>query len=292
MIPGALCLAQRRRGGRFPRALNLDEAPLIPSLRPMPVSKTHLVLIPAFNAGSRLASTIQSALEEWSPVWVVDDGSTDGSVDAALRIAQRDSRVRVLVRPRNGGKGAAIETGLMAALADGFTHVLTLDADGQHPSQRIRPFMEASASSPDSLVLGRPVFGPEAPRVRLHGRKLSIWLARVEILGSGIDDPLFGFRVYPAEALRRALAETRFARGFDFDPEVAVRMAWRGVPLLNLPAPCRYLAPVEGGVSHFRYGRDNFRLIALHTRLLTQLVLWRWVAVWRLRGARRGGFAR
>ena len=143
----------------------------------MPASTTHLVLIPAFNAGSRLATTLLSALEEWSPVWVVDDGSTDDSVDAAQRMAQRDPRVRVIARPRNGGKGAAIETGLAAALAAGFTHVLTLDADGQHPSQRIRPFMEASMASPDSLVLGRPVFGPDAPRLRLYGRKLSIWLA-------------------------------------------------------------------------------------------------------------------
>jgi glycosyltransferase involved in cell wall biosynthesis len=204
-------------------------------------------------------------------------------------MAQRDPRVRVIARPRNGGKGAAIETGLAAALAAGFTHVLTLDADGQHPSQRIRPFMEASMASPDSLVLGRPVFGPDAPRLRLYGRKLSIWLAWAEILGSGIDDPLFGFRVYPAAALRRALAETRFARGFDFDPEVAVRMAWQGSPLLNLPAPCRYLAPADGGVSHFRYVRDNRRLFGLHARLLTQLVLWRWVGVWRARWVRRGG---
>jgi glycosyltransferase involved in cell wall biosynthesis len=255
----------------------------------MPASTTHLVLIPAFNAGSRLATTLLSALEEWSPVWVVDDGSTDDSVDAAQRMAQRDPRVRVIARPRNGGKGAAIETGLAAALAAGFTHVLTLDADGQHPSQRIRPFMEASMASPDSLVLGRPVFGPDAPRLRLYGRKLSIWLAWAEILGSGIDDPLFGFRVYPAAALRRALAETRFARGFDFDPEVAVRMAWQGSPLLNLPAPCRYLAPADGGVSHFRYVRDNRRLFGLHARLLTQLVLWRWVGVWRARWVRRGG---
>jgi glycosyltransferase involved in cell wall biosynthesis len=250
------------------------------------------VLIPAFNAGSRLAITLLSALEEWSPVWVVDDGSTDGSVVAAQRMAQRDPRVRVIVRPRNGGKGAAIETGLAEALAAGFTHVLTLDADGQHPSQRIRPFMEASMASPDSLVLGRPVFGPDAPRLRLYGRKLSIWLARAEILGSGIDDPLFGFRVYPAEALQRALAETRFARGFDFDPEVAVRIAWRGVPLLNLPAPCRYLAPADGGVSHFRYVRDNRRLFGLHARLLTQLVLWRWLGACRARWGRRAGASR
>jgi hypothetical protein len=120
---------------------------------------------------------------------------------------------------------------------------------------------------------------------RLQGRKLSVGLARLEILGAGIDDPLFGFRVYPAAALQRAFDSTRRARGFDFDPEVAVRLVWAGVPTLNLPAPCRYLAKEAGGVSHFHYVRDNLKLIWLHTRLLTQLLLWRWVGVLRARRA-------
>ena len=249
-------------------------------------SATHLVLIPSYNAGPRLALTIADALARWSPVWIVDDGSTDGSTVAAQQLAARDPRLRVLVRPRNGGKGAAVATGVAAALAAGFTHVLTLDADGQHPVDHIGPFMAASRAQPAALVLGRPIFGPEVPLERLHGRKLSVGLAYLEILGAGIDDPLFGFRVYPAAALQRALAATRRARGFDFDPEVAVRMFWAGVPTVNLPAPCRYLAKGEGGVSHFNYLRDNLKLIWLHTRLLTQLLLWRWVLVRRTRRTR------
>jgi glycosyltransferase involved in cell wall biosynthesis len=252
----------------------------------MTPSATHLVLVPSYNPGPRLAATVAAALEQWSPVWIVDDGSTDESATNAQHLAARDPRVRVIVRPRNGGKGAAVATGVDAALAAGFTHVLTLDADGQHPVDHIRPFMAASLAQPAALVLGRPIFGPEVPLERLHGRKLSVGLARLEILGAGIDDPLFGFRVYPAAALQRALAATRRARGFDFDPEVAVRMFWSGVPTLNLPAPCRYFAKSEGGVSHFNYLRDNLKLIWLHTRLLTQLLLWRWVSILRARRAR------
>lgn len=253
----------------------------------MTPSATHLVLIPSYNPGPRLAATITAVLEQWSPVWVVDDGSTDESTATAQAIAARDSRVRVIVRPRNGGKGAAVATGLEAVIAAGFTHVLTLDADGQHPVDHIPHFMAASIAQPDVLVLGRPIFGPEVPLERLHGRKLSVGLARIEILGAGIDDPLFGFRVYPAVPLQRALAATRRARGFDFDPEVAVRMFWNGVPTLNVPAPCRYFAKGEGGVSHFNYLRDNLKLIWLHTRLLTQLLLWRWVFILRVRRAQR-----
>lgn len=249
----------------------------------MTISATHLVLIPSYNPGERLASTIADALAQWAPVWVVDDGSTDGSTAVAQEIAARDPRVRVLVRPRNGGKGAAVATGIDAALAAGFTHVLTLDADGQHSCGHIGEFMAASRARPAAMILGRPVFGPEVPLERLHGRKLSVWLAHLEILGRGIDDPLFGFRVYPAAALQRALAATRRARGFDFDPEVVVRMFWAGVPAVNRPAPCRYFGRGEGGVSHFNYARDNAKLVWLHTRLLVQLVLWRWVALLRTR---------
>jgi len=253
-----------------------------------PGSATHLVLIPSYNPGARLVATVTAALEQWSPVWIVDDGSNDESTGAAQELAAGDSRVRVLVRQRNGGKGAAVATGVDAAIAAGFTHVLILDADGQHPTDYIPRFMAASEANPPALILGRPVFGPEVPLERLHGRKLSVWLAWVEILGRGIDDPLFGFRVYPAAELQRALAATRRARGFDFDPEVVVRMFWAGVPTVNIAAPCRYFAPGEGGVSHFNYLRDNLKLIWLHTRLLAQLLLWRWVLVLRARHRRRG----
>lgn len=241
----------------------------------MSPSSTHLVLIPTYNTGPRLLSTVEAALAEWAPVWVVVDGSTDRSHEPVLALAGKNPSLRVIMRPHNGGKGAAVCTGTEAALAAGFTHVLTMDSDGQHPVDHIAPFMQASQSKPAALVLGRPVFGPEVPLERLHGRKLSVGLARVEILGPGIDDPLFGFRVYPAMPLLTALRSTRRARGFDFDPEVAVRLVWAGVPTVNLPAPCRYLSKAEGGVSHFNYLRDNLKLIWLHTRLLSQM-LWRW----------------
>lgn len=252
----------------------------------MTPSATHLVLIPSYNPGPRLADTVAAALACWAPVWIVDDGSTDNSAAMLAREFASDLRIRVIARSRNGGKGEAVATGVEAALAAGFSHVLTLDADGQHPVDHIGPFMAASAAQPRALILGRPLFGSEVPLERLHGRKLSVGLARVEILGAGIDDPLFGFRVYPAAALQRALASTRRARGFDFDPEVAVRMFWAGVPTVNLPAPCRYFAKGEGGVSHFNYLRDNLKLIWLHTRLLVQLLLWRWVPVLRARRAK------
>ena len=234
---------------------------------------THLVLIPAFNPGRLLAETVRGALANWREVWVVVDGSTDGShLDLAAGGA---SAPRVIVRPRNGGKGAAVLTGAREALAAGFTHALVMDADGQHPADRIPDFMAASMKAPSAVVCGRPVFGPDAPRSRLLGRMLSVGLVRLETSGRGAADPLFGFRVYPLDALVRVLERGRGGRRYDFDPEAAVRLAWEGVPAINLDAACVYVRPERGGVSHFRYVRDNLRMIAMHARLIAALALGR-----------------
>jgi glycosyltransferase involved in cell wall biosynthesis len=230
---------------------------------------------------------VREALAHWQPVWVVVDGSTDGSHTAVEALAASEPGLRVIVRPHNGGKGAAVLTGTELAVREGFTHALVMDADGQHPADRIRDFMTASQGDPAALVLGRPVFGPEAPLVRLQGRKLSVGLVRFEIFGDGIDDPLFGFRVYPLAPLLRVFQTTGGARRYDFDPEVAVRLVWGGTPTVNIPATCRYLSRNEGGVSHFHYLRDNVRMVWLHTRLITELLLWRWPAVRRARKTRR-----
>jgi glycosyltransferase involved in cell wall biosynthesis len=246
-------------------------------------SATHLVLIPSYNTGPRLLATVKEALGHWQPVWVVVDGSTDGSENAVVELARSEPALRVIVLPRNGGKGAAVLAGSETAQREGFTHALVMDADGQHPADRIDDFMQASTATPAALVLGRPVFGPEAPLVRLKGRQISVNLVRWEIFGPGIDDPLFGFRVYPLAPLVRVLRSTWGARRYDFDPEVAVRMHWGGIPTVNIPASCRYLSRAEGGVSHFHYVRDNVRMVWLHTRLITELVLFRWFGVWRHR---------
>lgn len=245
----------------------------------MTVSSTHLVLIPTYNTGARLLATVREVLAHWRPVWVVVDGSTDGSNLPVEAMTSTEEGLRVITLPRNGGKGAAVLTGAQAALELGYSHALVMDADGQHPADRIVEFMRISQQNLRALVLGRPVFGPEAPQVRLQGRKLSVGLVHFEVFGKAIHDPLFGFRVYPLGPLARVLAGTRWARRYDFDPEVAVRLVWRGVPTINVPANCRYLTREEGGVSHFHYWRDNLRMIWLHTRLITELLLFRWIGL-------------
>lgn len=236
-------------------------------------SATHLVLIPSYNPGRRALETVQAARSQWDPVWVVVDGSTDGSAEALALQAQRDPGLRVLLRTTNGGKGAAIFDGLAAAQRAGFSHALTMDADGQHPAERIGAFMSASAAAPEAMILGDPIFDASAPIIRLRGRRISNWFTNATTLWAGIHDSLFGFRVYPIAPLLAVMEHARWMRRFDFDAEAAVRLSWRGVRAVNLPAPVRYFTPEEGGVSHFRYWRDNVLLTSMYLRLLPGFLL-------------------
>jgi glycosyltransferase involved in cell wall biosynthesis len=230
-------------------------------------SKTHLVLIPSYNPGSRAVETVRAARAQWDPVWVIVDGSTDGSAERLRELAGTDPGLRVLVRERNGGKGAALLDGLIAAERAGFTHALTMDADGQHPADRIGAFMSASAAAPQAMILGDPVFDASVPPIRLRGRRIANWCTNLETLWAGVHDTLFGFRVYPIAPLIEVMRRNRWMRRFDFDPEAVVRLTWRGVPLINLPAPVRYFSAAEGGVSHFHYWRDNVLLTSMYLRL-------------------------
>jgi glycosyltransferase involved in cell wall biosynthesis len=251
-------------------------------------SRSHLVLIPSYNPGPQVYETVRAARAQWSPVWVVVDGSTDGTRAGLERMAAADPELRVLALERNGGKGAAVMHGLQQAAAAGFSHALTMDADGQHPAASIGEFMAASAGAPRAMVLGVPRFDAGAPALRVKGRRVSNWWANLETLWAGIGDSLFGFRVYPVRPLLELMQRQRWMRRFDFDPEAAVRLCWGGVAPLNLAAPVRYLRPEEGGVSHFRYWRDNALLTWMHLRLMLGFVARLPLLLWReLRSSRR-----
>ncbi|WP_038208967.1 glycosyltransferase family 2 protein [Xenophilus azovorans] len=236
-------------------------------------SRTHLVLIPSYDTGERLFSTVAAARAQWNPVWVVIDGSTDGTGERLEAQAAGDPGLRVFRLPFNQGKGAAVLHGLRAARSAGFTHALTMDSDGQHPADLIPAFMQASRQRPETMVLGRPVFDASAPLLRVRGRKVSNSWTQLETLFAGIGDSLYGFRVYPVDGLLAVMEKQPWMRRFDFDTEAVVRLAWRGVKPVNIDAPVKYLSAEEGGVSHFRYGRDNALLTWMHTRLMVGFVL-------------------
>lgn len=245
------------------------------------MSQSHLVLIPSYNTGRRLLGTVLGALKAWTNVWVVIDGSDDGS-DRALDALEADyPGFRLLRKPVNGGKGSAVLHAARVALDAGFTHALLMDADGQHPAASIEALMHRSEAAPDALIMGQPIFGPEVPKARLYGRRLTIFWTELETLRAGLGDTLFGMRVYPLKALCEVMDATRFARGYDFDPEVAVRLVWRGLRPLQMAVPVSYFTEEEGGVSHFNYLRDNVKLTLLHVRLMLLFIAFGAFRTWR-----------
>lgn len=203
-------------------------------------------------------------------VIVVNDGSDAPTSDLLEQLSGRHDFLELVVRKANGGKGAAVKTGLRKADSLGFSHALQVDADGQHDPGEIPAFLRESEAYPESLILGHPNFGEDVPRARLYGRQLSRIMVWMQTLSLQIADPLFGFRVYPVKAAMRLMDRVSLGNRMDFDPEIAVRLYWQGVNVRNMKAKVHY---PEDGVSHFQVIHDNLRLSWLHTRLLLGMLL-------------------
>ena len=216
-------------------------------------------VIPTYDNPDTVRAVVE-AVGEHLPVVLIDDGSGPAGREAVAAIG-RAGLAHVHHRAENGGKGAGVTTGFEQAQALGYTHALQIDADGQHALEDIPTFVTAAREQPGALVLGAPIYDESAPRSRLIGRKITQFWTNIETHGQVIDDPMCGFRVYPLAA---ALAIGKTGDRMDFDIEVAVKIAWLGVPVINLPTRVRYF---EGGVSHFDMLWDNVRISWMHTRL-------------------------
>ncbi len=158
---------------------------------------------------------------------------------------------------------------------------------GQHPAPLIPAFMQASLARPETMVLGRPVFDASAPLLRVRGRRVSNGWTQLETLFAGVGDLALRLSRLPGAGPDRGDAAPALdARASTSTPRAVVRLARRGVKPVNIDAPVKYLTAEEGGVSHFRYGRDNVLLTWMHTRLMVEFVLRLPGLLWRkLRGA-------
>lgn len=208
-------------------------------------------------------------------IFVVEDGS-DATTrkrceSACQRASDAGASVHLLCHEHNRGKGAAFFTGATAAAEQGFTHVIQIDADGQHAVEDLPAFVALAENHPNAIVSGLPVFGADAPAARVHGRKLTTAMIAVETIGGGIKDGLCGFRVYPVSVLQRLQQHFSIAPRMGFDTDALVKARWLDVPVLFLPTVVLY---PDDGKSHFHYLRDNSRLVVLHVRLLAG-ALWR-----------------
>lgn len=235
-------------------------------------------LIPIYNHGSTIARTVQALRAHGLPVLIVDDGSDAATRDVLDALVRDTDEVQLLRLPHNQGKGRAISIGLCAAREEGYSHALQIDADGQHDTADAPRFIAEARARPEALVCGVPIYDASVPRARLYGRYVTHVCVWLETLSLAIRDSMCGFRLYPLEAVCAEIERKPLPARMDFDTETAVRLVWRGVPVLNLPTRVIYPA---NGLSHFRMFRDNLRISAMHTRLLLGMLpraprlLWR-----------------
>ena len=227
------------------------------------------VVIPCYDHGGTVARVVEALAPTGLPCLLVDDGSGRATREALETLAKRLPFVEVLRLDPNAGKGAALKAGFRAAAARGWDGAIHLDADGQHDPADVPRFVAAMQRAPGALVLGVPVFDASVPRARLYARQLSRGLVWAACLSRAVPDPLCGFRGVPLAATLRVIDRVRTGDHMEFEPELAVRLVWEGVPVVALPT--RVVYP-RGGVSHFSLARDYPRLAWLYLRLLAGML--------------------
>lgn len=224
------------------------------------------LLIPVYDHHQVLAMLLAKLKPHGLPCLLVDDGSGPAcraTLDALQ--AQEATWVQLIRHDVNQGKGAAIITGLRAAARQGYTHLLQIDADGQHDVADVPKFIDAARADPDAIVTGMPIFDASVPKKRLYGRYGSHIMVWLNTLSFAIRDSMCGFRIYPVGATLALADRVKLGLRMDFDIEIIVRMYWAGAPVVNIPT--RVVYPLDG-VSHFDVWRDNARITWLHIRLL------------------------
>ncbi|MBW2419921.1 MAG: glycosyltransferase family 2 protein [Deltaproteobacteria bacterium] len=220
--------------------------------------------IPIFDHAETIGTVVESLAPFELPCIIVDDGSGEVTRAELEDLEARHAWVEVVRHDRNRGRGAALRTAYRTAAQRGMTHVVQLDADGQHTAADVSKFLAAARARPDALVLGTPVFDDSIPWHRLHGRKLSQVIVWIETRSMAVRDPLCGFRCIPLASTLRVLEEAEGGDRMEFDPELVIRLVRAGVPVANIPTAVQY---PEGGVSHFRMVEDNLRIARAYVRL-------------------------
>lgn len=223
-----------------------------------------LIVIPVYNHAATLRQVVEQALAVHPEVLVVDDGSLDRPLDRLHGLP-----VRLASHPVNRGKGATIQTAARLALGLGMSHIVTIDADGQHDPADFPKFAATVTAEPMAIVVGARDFSvANVPGSSRFGRKFSNFWLRLQT-GKTLSDTQSGFRAYPLAVLDGLKLREQH---YSFEVEVLVRGAWAGVPLREVPISVHYPPPGER-VSHFKAFRDNLRLTALNTHLTLRSVL-------------------
>jgi glycosyltransferase involved in cell wall biosynthesis len=228
-------------------------------------------LIPVYDHEHAIGAVLRAVLEHDVHCILVDDGSSASCARVLDALAAASPNDVTLVRhARNMGKGGAVISGFRQAAASGFTHVLQVDADGQHDVADIARFLALARAHPGSVIAGCPIYDDSVPALRLYARYLTHVWVWINTLSFAIRDSMCGFRCYPLAPVMALLARYRLGLRMNFDTDVLVRLCWDGVEIINLPTRVSY--PTDG-VSHFQTFRDNVLITRMHATLFFGMLL-------------------
>jgi glycosyltransferase involved in cell wall biosynthesis len=224
------------------------------------------VLLPTYNNAQTLHAVITEVLKYTGDVIVVNDGSTDST----LQIISAFPQVNLLSYERNQGKGTALRRGFKHALNAGYDYVITLDTDGQHYPEDLPAMLSALEQNRNAIIIGaRNMNQANVPGKSSFGNKFSNFWFKLET-GVEVPDTQSGYRVYPVASMSNIRF---FTWKYEFEIEVLVRSSWAGIDVISVPVKV-YYPPAEERITHFRPFQDFSRISVLNTVLVFITFVW------------------
>jgi predicted LPLAT superfamily acyltransferase len=221
-------------------------------------------LIVTYNHFQVLEKIINKLNNHKLQIFIVDDGSNISTKLALSKIYIKYPHIIHTELQNNSGKGAAIAVGLKQIVIHKYTHVLQIDADGQHSLSRLQDFLDLSRANPGALVSGHPVYDKSISLLRRIGRWFTHVWVWIETLSFRITDSMCGMRIYPLAKTLEIMVKYNVGKRMDFDTDIMVRLFWCGVPVIMSPVDVTY--PIDN-ISNFKIFQDNWRICKMHTRL-------------------------
>ena len=232
--------------------------------------RTYCLTVPHYNHYDSFVNFLPKLQSLKVPCIVIDDGSDTVQFEQLQKLLTDFPNIILLTHAYNRGKGAAISTAANYARQIGHTHIIQIDADGQHDVNDVARLIELSKKHPHSIISGMPKFADDAPKARVYGRKVTTFWVALETLSLKIKDSLCGFRVYPLMEFEHVYDNYHIGSRMTFDTDILVKSCWENIDLKFIDTKVIY---IENNASHFHYLRDNLLLIRLHTKLMLGMLI-------------------
>ena len=236
------------------------------------------ILIPVYRHGRACVEVVEHIRQYHIPIILVDDGNAEETKQYLAHIKQTYPDVELVELSKNQGKGRAFKAGVIRAKELGYSHILQLDADGQHDATRIPFFVERAEASPSKMICGYPEYDETAPGHRKNAHKFANTWCAIITWSNTIVDSLCGFRMYPTEPTYRFVTKKYFDSRMGFDVEILIQLMWAGVGTEFYPVKVTY---PSDGISNFHAFRDNARISWVFTRLFCKMIVLSPVLLWR-----------